>query len=226
MEDKLQNQQVDTTFIPELNREQDGSLFYKIYKGNPPHRIIHETANFAVLCDIAPLLVGHLIIVPKWPWVSFGKLPKENWDEYAELKLKAKRVLDKCYSRTMFIEHGSCSTMVSGGCITHAHLHAVPGSIDFLPMFSEYGLEYIKIHDMRYLLELGNQDVPYLFFENTDSEMYVVQLRKPIKKQFVRIGIAKSLGIEDPYWDWGVYVNKAALRKTIKEMKQIDWQTV
>ena len=224
MEDKFQNQKVDMTFIPELNQGGDGSLFYKIYKGNPPQRIIHETPNFAVLCDIAPLLIGHVIIVPKWPWVSFGKLPQENWDEYIELKLKVTKVLEKCYSRPMFIEHGSCSTMVAGGCVTHAHLHAVPSSIDFLPMFSEYDLEYTQIYDMRYLLELGGIDVPYLFFENSDNKMYVVQLRKPIRKQFVRIGIANSLGIEDPYWDWGVCVNKAVLRKTVKELKKVDWR--
>jgi len=224
MEAKQQNQQVDLTFIPELNQVREGSLFHKIYKGNPPDRIIHETANFAVLCDIAPLLKGHLIIVPKWPWVSFGKLPKEDWDEFIELKLQVARVLGDFYSPPMFIEHGSCSSMVSGGCVTHAHLHAVPGPIDILPMFIEDDLEYKRIDDMRYLLELGGRDVPYLFFENTKSEMYVVELGKPIKKQFVRIGIAKSLGIEDPYWDWGVYINKSLLRTTVKALRKVNWQ--
>lgn len=219
-------EKIDPTFYLELRDETEGVLFHQIYNGDPPSRIIHQTSNFVVLCDIAPLILGHLIIIPKHPWVSLGKIPEHQWDELIRLKIEVNTKLTTLLSKPTFLEHGSCSSMISGGCITHAHLHAVPCRVDLMPSLKSNGLAIKKIEDIKELKKLGGNDKTYIFFEDTNSDMYISEIEKKIRKQYIRIEIANSVGVEDPYWDWGVHINKDLLRETINLFKTETWESV
>jgi ABC-type Zn uptake system ZnuABC Zn-binding protein ZnuA len=171
------------------------------------------------------LTLGHLIIIPNWPWISLGKVPSTLWEELLNLKDEVSSKLTKYYTKPIFVEHGSSQYMTTGGCVTHAHLHAVPCSLDLLPALAENQLDFKKIKTIHDLSKLGSKDVSYIFFENLSGDMYISETNKKIQRQFIRIEIGKSLGIEDPYWDWGVFVNKVLLKETVRALSQDIWET-
>lgn len=216
-------EQVDKTFLDELAGYKEDVLFYDIYKGNPSSRIVHASENFTVLCDIAPLMEGHLLIIPNNPWVSFGKLSQEYWSEFTALKNRVFNVLSSIYSTPVFLEHGSCLSMTGGGCITHAHMQVIPFPLDLLQDFMDEGLQVTALNSQDQVVFWGSKDHPYLYFENIDHQIFVAEIPQGIKRQYIRIKIAKYLNIQDPYWDWGVHIEKELLRKTVATLSQVDW---
>jgi diadenosine tetraphosphate (Ap4A) HIT family hydrolase len=83
--------------------------------------ILTETEHFLVLADNAPLVEGHLLIVPREHFACFGALVAALDDELLALKRRMARFCAVVYRRAIFFEHG-----VFGQTVAHAHLHAVP----------------------------------------------------------------------------------------------------
>jgi diadenosine tetraphosphate (Ap4A) HIT family hydrolase len=83
--------------------------------------ILAETERFIVLADNAPLVEGHLLIVPREHYACFGAVPAALDDELLALKAQVARFCAAVYQPASFFEHG-----VFGQSVAHAHLHAVP----------------------------------------------------------------------------------------------------
>jgi diadenosine tetraphosphate (Ap4A) HIT family hydrolase len=83
--------------------------------------ILTETEHFIVLADNAPLVEGHLLIVPREHYACFGAIPATLDDELLTLKRRVARFCVAVYRRPIFFEHG-----VFGQTVYHAHLHTVP----------------------------------------------------------------------------------------------------
>jgi diadenosine tetraphosphate (Ap4A) HIT family hydrolase len=83
--------------------------------------ILAETAHFFVLADNAPLVEGHLLVVPREHYACFGAVPATLDDELLALKARVARFCAAVYQPASFFEHG-----VFGQSVAHAHLHAVP----------------------------------------------------------------------------------------------------
>ena len=86
---------------------------------------VYEDENVFITPDVSPVLKGHFLIVSKMHINSFG-----NGSEEIFLSLqKAKEILVEkvyCQEKILFIEHGAVISHTAGGCIDHAHLHAIP----------------------------------------------------------------------------------------------------
>jgi len=80
-----------------------------------------ETPSFYLLADHAPLVAGHLLIVPRAHYACYGAVPARLDDELLELKETTRRFLSEVYHAPTFFEHG-----VFRQTVYHAHLHAMP----------------------------------------------------------------------------------------------------
>lgn len=80
-----------------------------------------ETPSFYLLADHAPLVRGHLLIVPRAHYACYGAVPASLDAELLELKETTRRFLTEVYAAPTFFEHG-----VFRQTVYHAHLHAMP----------------------------------------------------------------------------------------------------
>ncbi len=101
------------------------TIFSKIIAGEIPSYKIAENEKFFAFLDIFPLVMGHVLVIPKIETDKFFDLP-ENY--LAELLLFAQPIAKS-------IEHSfncnRCGMAVIGLEVPHAHLHLMPiNSID------------------------------------------------------------------------------------------------
>lgn len=90
--------------------------------------ILTETPNFLVLADHAPLVAGHVLIVPREHLACYGALPVALEAEFLALKGRVAAFLRAAYAKATFFEHG-----VFHQTVFHAHLHAFPFGAVSLP---------------------------------------------------------------------------------------------
>jgi len=163
-------------------------------------RLIAETEHFAVVADISPLAPGHVLIIPKAHLINFGSVNKAEFGELDALIHRVKEVISRCYTTPIIMEHGSNTCADGGGCIAHAHLQVFPACIDMLPAISRFRVE--QINDWIDLAKWSERDEPYLLFQTFEGKMFVADRLNGIEKQFIRIEIAKRIGLEGNNWDW------------------------
>ena len=96
------------------------TIFSKIIAGEISSYKIAENEKFFAFLDIAPLVKGHVLVVPKTEVDNMFDLP----DEYlSELLLFAKpiaKAIEKSFSCNR------CGMEVIGLEVPHAHLHLIP----------------------------------------------------------------------------------------------------
>ena len=83
--------------------------------------IFKETPNFLLAADYAPLVEGHLLIIPKHHYACFGDVPAKLDDELFALKHQVQQFFTHFYAPAVFWEHG-----IFRQTVFHAHLHCFP----------------------------------------------------------------------------------------------------
>ncbi|MGO8949940.1 MAG: HIT family protein [Ktedonobacterales bacterium] len=83
--------------------------------------ILHETEHFFLLADHAPVVEGHILILPREHFACFGSVPASLDSELFHLKAKVTDFFRQTYQTPVFFEHG-----VYHQTVFHAHLHALP----------------------------------------------------------------------------------------------------
>jgi len=83
--------------------------------------ILEETANFLIVTDHAPLVEGHILIIPKRHYVCYGTVPAELDAELLSIKQRVQQFLSQFYAPVVYWEHG-----VFRQTVFHAHLHCFP----------------------------------------------------------------------------------------------------
>jgi diadenosine tetraphosphate (Ap4A) HIT family hydrolase/8-oxo-dGTP pyrophosphatase MutT (NUDIX family) len=83
-----------------------------------------ETPQFLVVCDRAPLVPGHLLLIPRPHLACYGALPRRLYSEFRALKARIAAFLAEAFAPPVFFEHG-----VVAQTVPHAHLHAVPARL-------------------------------------------------------------------------------------------------
>lgn len=101
----------------------DGCIFCKIISGEISSYKIYENDKIVAFLDINPLVVGHVLVLPKnhykWVWDL-------NNEDYSALMLGVKVVANALRNKfdTEFIGEG-----IVGVDISHAHVHLMPRKI-------------------------------------------------------------------------------------------------
>lgn len=83
--------------------------------------ILKETPNFLLAADHAPLVEGHILIIPKHHYACYGEVPARLDYELLTLKREVQRFFTQFYAPVVFWEHG-----IFRQTVYHAHLHCFP----------------------------------------------------------------------------------------------------
>jgi diadenosine tetraphosphate (Ap4A) HIT family hydrolase len=83
--------------------------------------ILQETPTFLIVADHAPLVEGHILIIPKQHYACYGAMPAELDAELYALKQQVQQFFAQYYAPTVFWEHG-----IFRQTVFHAHLHCFP----------------------------------------------------------------------------------------------------
>ena len=96
------------------------SIFSKIVAGEIPAHVVAETVEFLAFLDIAPLAVGHVLVIPKKEVDYIFDLDDET---YTGLQIFAKIVAKGIKAA---IPCARIGVTVIGLEVPHAHIHLVP----------------------------------------------------------------------------------------------------
>jgi diadenosine tetraphosphate (Ap4A) HIT family hydrolase len=83
--------------------------------------ILKETDAFFLVADHAPLVEGHILIVPKRHFACYGAIPAELDAELLALKREVQGFFARYYAPIVYWEHG-----IFRQTVAHAHLHCFP----------------------------------------------------------------------------------------------------
>ncbi len=107
--------------------------------------ILKEAPNFLLAVDHAPLVEGHLLIIPKQHYTCYGDVPAEFDAELTVLKQEVQAFFARYYAPAVFWEHG-----VFRQTVFHAHLHCFPFGETTYDLESElHGLVVRSQEDIR-----------------------------------------------------------------------------
>lgn len=96
------------------------TIFSRIIKGEIPCYKIAENENCFAFLDIAPMVKGHVLVVPKREVDYLFDLPD---DELADLQLFAKKI---AVAQKKAIPCQRIGQAVLGMEVPHAHIHLIP----------------------------------------------------------------------------------------------------
>lgn len=83
--------------------------------------VLKETTLYRLVADFAPLVEGHLLIIPKTHYACYGAVPTALDAELFALKQEVQNFFARYYAPSIFWEHG-----VFHQTVFHAHLHCFP----------------------------------------------------------------------------------------------------
>ncbi len=108
-------------------------IFCKIVRGEIPCCKIYETDQVLAFLDIAPIIQGHALLIPKDHYATLFDLPVSFGQElFAALQVVGKAVLDGVGAAGLNV--GMNNFTAAGQLVHHAHFHLIP-------RFSDDGLK-------------------------------------------------------------------------------------
>lgn len=142
--------------------------------------ILKETPHLRLIVDHAPLVEGHVLIIPKTHYACYGDAPASLDEELFALKREVQQFFQQFYDAAIFWEHG-----VFHQTVFHAHLHCFPFGLlssEQLDLCRELCAEVVQSqNDIRawyalqgyyFYLEQGKA---FLFAPQTESYFRVIQ---------------------------------------------------
>lgn len=166
-----------------------------------PVEVLNHTSGLAVFADVAPLVPGHVLIVPKTHVTCLADLSPEERNDVEGLRLRVSRIIRPDENvRTIAFEHGVCDPNHDIGCgVDHAHLHVLPlRDEEILARFhSDYqcteitapsALSRSVVSSSEYLLLVDNKGTGHVAMANEGSSQYFRKI------------ISQTLGRE--MWNW------------------------
>ncbi len=140
--------------------------------------ILEETAHFLIVADHAPLVEGHLLIIPREHYACYGAVPAELDGELLALKQDVYLFFTQYYALPVHWEHG-----IFRQTVFHAHLHCFPfGEIGYMP---DRKRQHHKVHSQNDIRDWYKQNGHYFYMEdskqallfaaNMDDYVYVIK---------------------------------------------------
>lgn len=91
-----------------------------------------ESKNFRAIYNIAPILPGHSLVIPKSHITSFMELTENDLFEFVSFSRKAIQILSIAFKTSAF-DWTLQEKEEAGQTIAHIHIHIVPRLPDDLP---------------------------------------------------------------------------------------------
>lgn len=131
---------------------------------------LYDDNLFWVVCDVHPLIQGHILIIPKEHISAMGNLSEDAFKKYVELYTKVKSFVNAFYGEVGIFEHG-----ITGQTVFHAHTHFLPFNHDTEEIISDQKALH-RITNLKEMKDEFMQKQKYLFFENK-NQMWLVDTR-------------------------------------------------
>lgn len=160
--------------------------------------ILFETKNIWVQVDIAPLCVGHILIITTAHYLNFFETPIYIKQEVLKLKEKIKEVYQQVYhSDVLFFEHGSANPECAGASIDHANIHCIPYQYDISASLNELLGKPLNCD----ILSFSNfhNEYSYIYLESRQNGKLLYKVNK-LPSQFLRKILSQKLGNNKYLW--------------------------
>lgn len=155
-----------------------------------------------VVCDVHPLVEGHILIIPKEHISCMGALPDASFSEYKRLYEKLSNFLKKTYGQVAAFEHG-----ITGQTVFHAHTHFLPFNKSIHSVVPEKD-RIRKISTLDEIKTEFNKNHKYLYIAINNEKRFVdTEIGYP---RIFRDRFAKALGAEER-GDWKKARNNSEL---------------
>lgn len=149
---------------------------------------LKETKNFWVVCDVHPLVEGHVLIIPKKHFSCIGEYNEVFYNEFLSLFDEFSSFIKKTYGSVGTFEHGKI-----GQTVFHSHVHILPFNGVPLDIVIEGEKYLIPFEDFSFLKSVYKKEDKYLYFSIGDKKWIVdADLGVP---RFFRDRFAKALGV-------------------------------
>ncbi|MEK9143849.1 MAG: HIT family protein [Patescibacteria group bacterium] len=176
------------------------------------------TDAFNIVCDVHPLIEGHILIIPKEHISCAGAFSEHIFAEFLSLYQRVSKFVKETYGSVNAFEHG-----ILGQTVFHAHVHILPYNGDAARVIQE-GMGHVRQLRIDQLREAYQKEGKYLFFSiENDSWLVDVSLGKP---RFFRERFAKALGVPERE-DWKSMQGNASLMEKAEceiESVQRKWR--
>ena len=183
-------------------------------------RIVFSTDNFVALPSLAPLVEGHMLLLPKNHITSLAQLTSDQMEEFKNLLKFVCRKINKLWSGPIIFEHGVGSGKTGGCGVTHAHLHLVPlSSVNKVSLWSLIIQELDEFPFQATLFEILDRLDPkdsYLLI-GEDLNRISCRVSDTLPSQLMRKLVADTLLL--PCWDWREMFNWKYIESTYRKLK-------
>lgn len=177
---------------------------------------LEKTREFSIICDVHPLVEGHILIIPKKHISCIGEFNADLLKEFRKLNTKVSKFLSVEYGSVASFEHGKI-----GQTVYHSHVHYLPFSGEPIQIIPE-GKKYLtELKDIDHLAGLFRKEGQYLFFK-IGAKMWSVDVKLGVPR-FFRDRFAEALGNPDR-GNWkamhGDKMLMSVANKEIEKLKQ------
>ncbi len=103
----------------------DDCIFCKIVKRQIPADIIYEDENTLVFLDIAPVNIGHALVIPKVHYADIHETPSDIMGKIMEVAKKVAEAIKKGVKAdgiNIFMNNEKAAFQA----VFHAHVHVIP----------------------------------------------------------------------------------------------------
>ncbi len=140
--------------------------------------ILKETPHFRLATDVAPLVEGHLLIIPKTHYTCYGVVPPALDEELLSLKQEVSNFFAQYYVPPVFWEHG-----IFRQTVFHAHLHCFPFGVTAYDLANGLHSEVVRSQDdirawyrtYGHYFYLEDANIALIFEPDMDRYMYVIR---------------------------------------------------
>lgn len=146
-----------------LNRE-SSSINCSFCQRSEISHILKETPNFLLAADHAPLVEGHILIIPKHHYACYGELPAKLDDELLALKCEVQRFFTQFYAPVVFWEHG-----IFKQTVFHAHLHCFPWETSGYDLTEQ--LHSLVVSSQEDIRQWYSSHGPYFYMEDASTAL-------------------------------------------------------
>lgn len=192
------------------------SEFRSVYGRTIRPRVVARRQHVVALVDLAPLLVGHLLIAPTHHYLSFAEAPRAVRADALQLLNELRDALSRL-GDIQVVEHGAASVGDRvQPCITHAHWHVLPGAPDVATLFREEGLIASRIASLLELSPAITESAPYFVVSRATDDVTIFVKPPPTPPQLLRKALGQIMGLPEGQYDWCVHQDRRLFMATLK----------
>lgn len=156
-----------------------------------------ETARFVVMPCIGPLVPGHVLVVSREHTLNLSAMGDAAIAEYDALSLVLMSKPFFAELGSLEGEHGSTLNDKAGACVTHTHIHWIPGLGQHGGLFDQ---ELSVIASGHRLADLKDVKLPYILLRAGPAHPWRAYDARGLRSQMIRNRLCEVLGRDDVNW--------------------------